>query len=390
MLKLQAFIKNQFKKNICSLKIKLLFFFLCHAVPASAQQEQYLLVGTYTTGKSEGIYVYTFNTTNAGNRFIQVAKSSNPSFLAVSPNNKFVYAVNENADSTGLTVSGSISAFAFNAANGSLTALNKASSGGKHPCYVAIDRSGKWVFTGNYSSGNIGLLRLRPDGSLDSMQQVIQHSGSGQDKNRQQGPHIHATFISADNKYLYVPDLGIDKLKVYRFNKSKGKLKLRATAASKPGSGPRHFDIAPGNKFGYLLEEMSGTVVCYKLKKGNLQFQQRISILPAGFKGAIGAADIHVSPDGKFLYCSNRGDDNSISIFAIHPEDGKLTLIGHQPTFGKTPRNFNIDPSGNFLLVANQNSDEIVIFKIERETGLLTDTGKRIKVPNPVCIAWIR
>ncbi len=390
MLNQQAFIKIQLKKNFCYLKEKLLFLFLCCAISVSAQQEQYLLVGTYTTGKSEGIYVYSFNATNGGTRFVHVARSSNPSFLAVSPNRKFVYAVNENADSNGSDVTGSISAFSFNAANGSLTALNKRSSGGKHPCYVAVDRSGKWVFAGNYSSGNVGLLRLHPDGSLDSIQQVIQHSGAGPDKNRQQGPHVHATFLSADNKYLYVPDLGIDKVKVYTFNKRKGKLKLHATADSEPGSGPRHFDIAPGNKFAYLLEEMSGTVVCYKLRKGNLQFQQRTSILPADFKGAIGGADIHVSPDGKFLYCSNRGDDNRISIFAIHPADGKLTLIGHQPTFGKTPRNFNIDPSGNFLLVANQNTDEIVIFKIERNTGLLTDTGKRIKVPNPVCIAWIQ
>ncbi|MBK6634983.1 MAG: lactonase family protein [Chitinophagaceae bacterium] len=372
------------------MKEKLLSLFLCFALSASAQQEQYLLVGTYTSGKSEGIYVYTFNVANAETRFVHVAKSSNPSFLAVSTNNKFVYAVNENADSTGSAVSGSISAFSFNAANGGLTALNKISSVGKHPCYVAVDKSGKWVFAGNYSSGNIGLLRLHTDGSLDSIQQIIQHSGSGPDKNRQQGPHVHATFLSSDNTYLFVPDLGIDTVKVYNFKKSKGKLKLHATAASKPGSGPRHFDIAPGNKFAYLLEEMSGTVVCYKLRKGNLQFQQRISILRADYKGAIGGADIHVSPDGKFLYCSNRGDDNSISIFAIHPADGKLTLIGHQQTFGKTPRNFNFDPSGNFLLVANQNTNEIVIFKIERDTGLLTDTGKRINVPNPVCIAWIQ
>jgi len=372
------------------LKVKLLPFLLCCVLSVQAQQEQYLLAGTYTNGKSEGIYVYAFNVLNADTRFVHIAKSSNPSFLAVSPNNKFVYAVNENADSTRFTVSGSISAFAFNAVSGRLSALNKISSGGKHPCYVAVDHSGKWVFTGNYSSGNIGLLRLHPDGSLDSIQQVVQHSGSGPDKNRQQGPHVHATFLSAGNKYLYVPDLGIDKVLVYRFNKRKGKLKLHATAASIPGSGPRHFDIAPGNKFAYLLEELTGTVVCYKLKKGRLQFQQRISILPADFKGVIGGADIHVSPDGKFLYCSNRGDDNSISIFAIHPADGKLTLTGHQQTLGRTPRNFNIDPSGNFLLVANQNSDEIVIFKIDRNTGLLTDTGKRINVPNPVCIAWIK
>jgi len=187
-----------------------------------------------------------------------------------------------------------------------------------------------------------------------------------------------------------VPDLGIDKVMIYAFDKNKGSLKLHSSAASEPGSGPRHFDFYPNNKFAYLVEELTGTVVCYKLKKGNLQLQQRISILPADFKGVIGAADIHVSPDGKFLYTSNRGDANNISIFAIHPTDGKLTLIGHQSTLGKTPRNFNFDPSGNFLLVANQNTDDIVIFKIDKETGLLTDTGKRINVPNPVCLKWVK
>jgi 6-phosphogluconolactonase len=301
-----------------------------------------------------------------------------------------VYAVNENADSTRFTVGGNISAFAFNKANGTLTEINKQPSGGKHPCYVAIDKSGKWIFAGNYTSGSIGLLRANNDGSLDTLTQVIQHTGSGPNMERQQGPHVHSTNLSADDKYLYVPDLGIDKVMIYAFDKSKGALKYKSAAASTAGNGPRHFEFAPNNKFAYLMEEMTGTVVCYKANNGTLQLQQRISALAADFKGAIGSADIHVSPNGKFLYCSNRGDDNSISIFSIHPTDGKLTLIGHQSTLGKTPRNFNFDPSGNFLLVANQNTDDIVIFKIDKKTGLLTDTGKKINVGNPVCLKWIK
>ncbi len=371
------------------MKKNLIYLFLLCTLSAAAQKEQYLLIGTYTGGKSEGIYVYKFNTSTADNSFVSVAKSSNPSFLAVSPNQKYVYAVNENADSTRFTVGGSISAFSFNKSTGILTEINKQPSGGKHPCYVAIDKTGKWIFAGNYTSGSIGLLHANNDGSLDTLKQVVQHNGSGPNAERQQGPHVHSTNLSADNKYLYVPDLGIDKVMIYAFDKNKGALKLKSAATSLPGNGPRHFEFAPNNKFAYLMEEMTGTVVCYKAINGNLQLQQRISALPSDFKGVIGSADIHVSPDGKFLYCSNRGDANSISIFTIHPTDGKLTLIGHQSTLGKTPRNFNFDPSGNFLLVANQNTDDIVIFRIDKKTGLLTDTRKKINVGNPVCLKWI-
>jgi len=362
---------------------------LC-TLSAAAQKESYLLIGTYTGGKSEGIYVYKFNSATAENSFVSVAKSSNPSFLAVSPNKKFVYAVNENADSTRFTVGGNISAFSFNNSKGILTEINKQPSGGKHPCYVSIDKTGSWVFAGNYSSGSIGVLHANPNGSLDSLHQTIQHEGSGPDKARQQGPHVHSTFLTPDNKFLLAPDLGIDKIMIYSFDKVKGSLKYISAAASTAGNGPRHLSFSPDNKFVYLIEEMSGSVVCYALNKGNLKFQQRIVALPADFKGAVGAADIHVSPNGKFLYCSNRGDTNSITIFSINKSNGHLTVIGQQSTMGKTPRNFNFDPSGNFLLVANQNSDDIFIFKVNQQTGLLSYTGKKIEVPSPVCIEWIK
>ena len=370
-------------------KILSILFLLC-TISVVAQKEQYLLVGTYTGGKSEGIYVYKFNTVTGDNSFVSVAKSSNPSFLAISPNQKYVYAVNENADSTKFTVGGNISAFAFNKATGTLTAINKQPSGGKHPCYVAVDKTGRWVFAGNYTSGSIGLLHANSDGSLDTLKQVIQHTGSGPNADRQQGPHVHSTNLSADNKYLFVPDLGIDKVMIYTFDNNKGQLKYATAAPSTPGNGPRHMAFSPDNKFVYLMEEMSGTVVCYSVNKGSLKLQQRISALPAGFKGAVGSADIHVAPDGKFLYCSNRGDANTISIFSVNQANGKLKLIGDQSTMGKTPRNFNFDPTGNFLLVANQNSDEIVIFKVNQLNGRLTDTGKRINVDNPVCLKWIK
>jgi 6-phosphogluconolactonase len=352
-------------------------------------QNNYLLIGTYTGTKSEGIYVYKFDTATAENIFVSVAKSSNPSFLTVSPNKKFVYAVNENDDSTITPRGGTVTAFSFDKKIGMLSEINKQPSGGKHPCYISIDKNGKFLFVGNYSSGTVGLLATNKDGSVNKLQQVITHEGSSTDAQRQKGPHVHAAVLSADNKYLFAPDLGIDKVMVYAFDKKKGQLNFSSDATSKPGSGPRHFTFHPNNKYAYLMEELTGTVVFYEAKKGGLKFNQRINAMPTNFTGSLGSADIHVSPDGRFLYCSNRGESNTISILSIDAMSGKLNIVGHQSTLGKTPRNFNFDPSGNFLLVANQNSDEIVIFKVDKKTGLLYATGKKILVPKPVCLQWI-
>ena len=358
---------------------------------ATAQKNPYLLVGTYTSGKSEGIYVYQFDTKTADNNLISVAKTSNPSYLAIAPNKKIVYAVNETADTTGSVVGGAVTAFSFTAADGKLTALDKQLSGGTNPCYVAVDKTGKWVFAGNYSSGTLAVFPVKPNGSINVASQVIAQAGTSANLDRQEGSHVHATVISPDNKFLFVPNLGVDKVFIYQLNKATGKLTPTAekTANSEPGSGPRHFTFAPNGQYAYLMEELTGTVVVYKYNNGKLIKQQRLSALPKDFTGAAGSADIHVSPDGKFLYCSNRGDANTITIFSINPQNGKLIVAGSQSTLGKTPRNFNFDPTGNYLLVANQQSDNIVIFKIDKKTGLLTDTGKRILVPNPVCIKWI-
>ena len=373
------------------MKASLIFSLLFTINAVFAQTKTYLLIGTYTSGKSEGIYVYDFNSATGANSFVSTVKTHNPSYLTVSPNQKMVYAVTENADSTKLGIGGAISAFSFDNEKGSLTKINQQFSGGKHPCYVSVDNTGKWVFAANYSSGSAALFPVNTDGSLGPVKQVIQNAGKGPNKARQEGPHVHSTVLSPDNKFLFIPDLGIDKVMIYRFDNIKGKLSPASPpfAQSIAGSGPRHFDFHPNNKYAYLMEEMTGTVAAYKYSEGTLTPLQRINALPADFKGVIGSADIHVSPDGKFLYCSNRGESNSITIFKINASDGKLTVVGHQSTLGKTPRNFNFDPSGNFLLVANQNTDDIVIFKIDKATGLLTDTGKRINVPNPVCIQWI-
>ena len=356
---------------------------------ALSAQENYLIVGTYTGGKSEGVYVYKFSSSNGEYKEISHVKTSNPSFVAISPDQKYVYAVHEDAASDGK--GGEISAFAFNKTTGTLTYINEQPTKGDHPCYVEVDKTGKWVIAGNYSSGSLSVLPVKPGGGVGEPVTTIQHEGSGVNKQRQDKPHVHCTLLSKDNKFLFVPDLGMDKVMIYAFDAKTGKL----TAAKQPfaksvdGSGPRHFIFHPTNKYAYLVEELTGTVVAFQYNNGTLRNIQRISSMPAGDTSFAGSADIRVSPDGKFLYASNRSTSNTIAIFKINQQDGKLTPIAHQSTMGQTPRNFNFDPSGNFLLVGNQNSDQIVIFKRDKTTGLLNDTGKRIDVGKPVCLRWI-
>lgn len=356
----------------------------------SAQKKVNLVVGTYTSGKSEGIYVYEFNTSNANSKFLSSTKISNPSFLAVSPNKKFVYAVTEDADSA--NNGGGVVAYSFDKKKGTLSLINKQHSGGNHPCYVAVDNSGRWLFAGNYSSGNFSLFSLDDNGSISPAQNTVQHFGKGINPDRQEKPHVHGTFLSADNKKLFVPDLGIDKVMVYGFDAVNGNL----AEANPPfiqlpgGSGPRHLDFHPSGKYIYIVEELTAAVAVFtQNERGKYKLLQTISAVPENYKGDLSSADIHVSPDGKFLYISSRGEANNIAIYSIAAETGILTLAGHQSTLGIKPRNFNFDPTGNFLLAANQESDNIVIFTIDHQTGLLTDTGKRINVPNPVCIKWI-
>ena len=347
-----------------------------------------MLVGTYTSGKSSGIYVYHFDSKTGAAQLVDSARTSNPSYIAVSPDQKFVYAVNEDAEPG---IGGKVTAFGFNKKTGRLTQLNQQRSMGNHPCYITVDKTGRWVIVGNYSSGTMAVLPVRKDGSLGEAVTVKQHEGHGENKERQEGPHVHATVLSPDNKTLLVPDLGIDKVMLYAFNANNGSVKAKATPFAKlaDGAGPRHLDFHPNGKWAYLIQEMAGVITAFTYKKGMLQAFQSISTLPAGFSGSFSSADIHVSPDGKFLYASNRDAVNDIAIYKIQPSDGRLSLVGHQSTLGKTPRNFNFDPSANFLLVANQRSDDIIIFRRNAQSGLLRDTGRKIDVGNPVCIKWI-
>lgn len=365
----------------------ILFFLTLHIIQTNAQ-EHYLLVGTYDSPKSEGIYIYKFNTETGTAKEISHIKTPNSSFLASSPDQKFVYAVSEIAPQDGK--GGDIAAFSFNKDKGTLTFISKQHSGGDHPCHVEVDKTGKWIFASNYTSGSLAVLPVNENNNLGKAIS-FQHTGSGANEQRQKGPHVHGAIISPDNKTLFVTDLGIDKVLLYDFTASTGKLtpSKEAFIQSQPGAGPRLFTFHPNYRFAYIIEELSGTVVLYKHKKGKLITKQRISTMPEDDKRFPGSADIHVSPDGKFLYASNRGEVNTIAIFSIHKKNGTLTKVGHQSTLGKTPRNFNFDPTGVFLLVGNQNSDEIVIFKRDLLTGLLTDTGNRISVGKPVCLKWI-
>ncbi len=350
-------------------------------------QESYLLVGTYTGGKSEGIYVYKFNSENADYKEISHIKTSNPSYLTISPDEKYVFAVQENGkDGNG----GQVSAFSFDKEKGTLTLINTQPTRGDHPCYVEIDKTGKWLFAGNYSSGNLSIFPVENDGRLGEPSATISHSGSGPNTQRQAGPHVHCTVISPDNKHLLVADLGIDKIMIYAFDASTGEAVPggQAFAKSQPGGGPRHIVFHPNGKLVYLVEEISGHVSTYRYEDGRLEFLHRSSTLPRGQAGSAGSADIHVSPDGKFLYASNRGDFNNIAMFKLDKK-GKPGILGFQSSLGKAPRNFNFDPTGNYLLVGNQDSDEIVVFQRNKKTGLLTDTQKRIAVGKPVCIKWI-
>jgi 6-phosphogluconolactonase len=345
----------------------------------------HLLVGTYTSGKSEGIYVFKFNIKTGEFEAESIAKNlKNPSYLVVSPDGKFVYSAGE------IDKNGAVYAFAFDKKTGDLKQLSTQSSNGNYPCFVEIDKTGKWVFAGNYGAGNLTVLPVEANGGLGKPIQTLQHEGKSINPSRQEGPHVHSVNIAPNNVDVFVPDLGLDKIFTYSLDEKTGKLSAGNPAFTKvqEGSGPRHFTVHPKGRFAYVIQEISADVTAFDYKKGTLNAIQTISAKPKGFTGDFNCADIHISPDGKFLYGSNRVHD-SLVIYAIDAKMGKLTYVAHQSVIGKKPRNFMIDPTGNFVLVANQDSDNITIFKRDMKSGLLTPTGKEISVPNPVCLKMV-
>ncbi len=354
----------------------------------SAGRELLLYVGTYTRGKSEGIYVYRMNLTDGGLKHAATVKGvSNPSFLAIDPKRRFLYAVNESGEFAGKK-GGGVTAFAIDQKTGDLKKLNEQHSPGV-PCHVSVHPSGKFVLIANYGGGNVVIYPVKANGSLGEASDVAQHKGAGGDPKRQDGPHAHCIMPDAAGRYAFAPDLGIDKVMIYRVDAKNGKLVPNGFAATKPGAGPRHFDFHPTGKFAYVINELNSTLTAfaYDKAKGELKELQTVSTLPSDFKGNSFCADVHVHPSGRFAYGSNRGHD-SIVAFAIDQQTGKLTLIGHEPTGGKWPRNFGIDPTGTFLLAANQNTDNVVTFRIDQQTGRLKATGQVTEIPVPVCLKF--
>ena len=353
-----------------------------------------LLVGTYTGGKSEGLYVYRFDTKTGDATRVSVAQTVNPSYLVVSRDRRFVYAVNELPGDNGpASQRGGVSAFRFDAASGQLTFLNKVSADGNDPCYLSLSPDGKYLLAANYSvaadpGGSFSVLPVQADGQLGSSVLTVHHEGSGPVKGRQDNAHVHSTVFSPDGHYLFAQDLGADKLYSYRYTADGSRGLFSPTdwryTQEKPGTGPRHLVFGADGKHAYLTSELAATVSTFNYADGKLTQVQTISLTEPGFKGAVGAAAIHLSPDGRFLYATNRGDANEIVILSVDPTNGHLKKIGRQSSLGKSPREFAIDPTGKWLIVGNQNSDTVYVFRRDQQSGLLEANPKRIEIGSPV------
>jgi 6-phosphogluconolactonase len=349
-------------------------------------------VGTYTGTKSKGIYRLDLDlASGALTPPALAAEIASPSFVAIHPNHRLLYAVNEVAN-FGDGKSGAVSAFAIDEKTGDLKLLNQQSSGGGGPCFVTVDKTGKNALVANYGGGSVAALPIHPDGSLGEATAFIQHTGTSANPERQGGPHAHSINVDAANRFAFAADLGLDKILVYRFDPEKGTLTPNDPpfAAVAPASGPRHFAFHPDGRHAYVINEIKCTVTAftYDPARGELKDFQTLSTLPGALEPSYSTAEVQVHPSGKFLYGSNRGHD-TIAIFTIEKESGRLTAIGHQPTGGKTPRNFGIDPTGAFLIAANQDSDSLVVFRIDPQSGKLEPTGYTAEVPMPVCVKMI-
>jgi 6-phosphogluconolactonase len=348
-----------------------------------------MYVGTYTSGKSEGIYGY--HVPSISPRMIRFtsSRSVNPSFLAIDESKSYLYAVNEVGEYAGKP-GGGVSAFKIEE-QGSLRLLNEQATLGADPCYVTIDRKRKNLLVANYTGGSVTVLPIRPDGTLSMATDVRQHEGSGP-KEQQKGPHAHCVILDRSEQYAFVADLGIDKIMIYRYDSSKGKLlpNKQPFAELQAGAGPRHLTFHPNGKFLYAINELDSTITAfdYNKRNGTLAHIDTISTLPGDFSGISYCADVHIHPSGKFLYGSNRGH-NSIVVFEIDQLSGKLKLVQHISTQGDWPRNFVIHSYGYDLWVANQRSDNIVGFKIDQRTGQLSPNGIVEQIPSPVCLKFL-
>lgn len=365
------------------------------AAPSEKPGKYLLYVGTYTKegSASKGIYGYRFDAaTGESTPLGLVAETTNPSFVALSPDGRFLYAVNELDNYQG-SHTGGVSAFSVDRPSGRLTFLNEVGSRGADPCYIIVDKSGKHVLVANYVGDSVAVFPVLEDGKLGEASDFIApRTGHGANLQRQEAPHAHSIDLSPNNRFAFVDDLGLDELFVYKFDSAEGTLTPNNPPSVKfdAGAGPRHLVFGPSGKFAYVIAEMASTVTVFSLdqRTGAMLPRQKVSTLPKGFAGGSDAAEIRIAPSGKFLYASNRRHD-SITVFAIDSQKGTLTLIDNTATQGKIPRSFDIDPSGNFLLAANQKSDDIVVFRIDQETGRLAATGQTLKVGSPVCVKFM-
>ena len=349
-----------------------------------------LYVGTYTTsGKSEGIYSYLMDPDTGALSRSGSFKSVNPSYLAIDNSRRFLYAVNEISDFLGKP-SGAVSAYAIDNL-GHLRLLNEQATHGADPCYLSIDDKKRTLLVANYTGGNISVLPIRSDGTLNVVSEVKQHEGSGP-KEQQKGPHAHCIIFDRSQRHALAADLGIDKVMIYNVDRVTGKLTpgKQPFAELQSGAGPRHLTFHPSGKYLYVISELDSTMTAFKYDapEGTLTHIDTISTLPSDFSGVSFCADVHVSASGKFLYGSNRGH-NSIVVFEIDPGTGKLKLVEHVSTEGNWPRNFTLDPAGKFLLVANQRSENVVVFSIDAQTGRLKPTGHVEEIPSPVCLKFL-
>ena len=356
----------------------------------AAPKEFFVYIGTYTKTEEQGIHwlkleMATGKLTAVG----KLAGQKNPSFLAIHPNKKFLYAVNEIGNYKG-EKAGGVSAYSINPKTGALTFLNQQSSKGGAPCHLVVDATGRNVLVANYTGGSVVSLPISRKGRLRKASSFMQHEGSSVLKPRQAAPHGHSINVSPGNKFAVAADLGLDKVLVYGFNAKGGKLTPAGFTKVAPGAGPRHFAFHPNGKFAYVINEITLTVTAFGWHeaKGKLSELQTITTLPVEPGKGMSTAEVQVHPSGKFLYGSNRGH-NTIAVFSINGKTGKLKAIQHQSTLGKTPRNFGIDPTGKFLIVANQSSGDVFTFLINQNTGELKPNSHSVKVPMPVCVKFL-